>query len=218
MDVRKQKSALRLLAAYPSPTRVRTTPDEARSLLKQASRGQLSAETVEGVVTDAHTTLGVPMMPEEELLLRTLANQALDKEKSAEELEHQMGKLAHDDEVFARLKPWMGTYTAAVMITLCDPRQYAKARQLEKACGLNLREKSSGEHAGRLVDHQARSRPRAEGALPLRAPHDPRVERRTRLVHEAPWVHGGVEATRRRCRDAQVGAGALPRRERQRLR
>src|SRR5262249_30094105 len=29
-------------------------------------------------------------------------------------------------------------------------RQYASARQLEKACGLNLREKSSGEHRGRL--------------------------------------------------------------------
>jgi transposase len=150
MDVRKQKSALRLLTAYPSPIRVRTAPDEARRLLHEASRRQLSVETIEGVITDANATLGLPMMPEEELVLRTLANQALDAEKSAEELEREMGQLAHDDEVFARLKPWMGTYTAAVIVTLCDPRQYTKARQLEKACGLNLREKSSGEHHGRL--------------------------------------------------------------------
>jgi hypothetical protein len=37
-----------------------------------------------------------------------------------------------------------------VLVTFCDPRQYSKARQLEKACGLNLREKSSGQCDGRL--------------------------------------------------------------------
>jgi hypothetical protein len=62
---------------------------------------------------------------------------------------------AQHDEVYARLAPWMGTYTAAV----CDPRQYANARQLEKACGLNLREKSSGEHRGQL--HITKRRPGA---------------------------------------------------------
>lgn len=150
MDVRKQKSALRLLVAYPSPAGVREEPDAVRSLLRKASRSHLSIETIDGVVTDAHASFGVPMMPEEELLLGTLAKQALDAAEKAEGIDREMSELAHDDEVFARLEPFMGTYTAAVMITLCDPRQYKKARQLEKACGLNLREKSSGEHDGRL--------------------------------------------------------------------
>jgi transposase len=150
MDVRGQKSALRLLATYPAPVHVRTEVAAVRSFLREVSRGRLSVATTEGVIEDACTTLGVPMMREQELLLRTLATQALDAGRRCDELEHNMEALAKDDDVFACLKSWMGTYTAAVVVSLCDPRQYANARQLEKACGLNLREKSSGEHQGRL--------------------------------------------------------------------
>ena len=46
--------------------------------------------------------------------------------------------LMKEDEVFAYLAPWMGTFTAAVIVTMCDPRQYPTARQLEKACGMIL--------------------------------------------------------------------------------
>lgn len=94
--------------------------------------------------------MGVEMVPEEEQFVRTLAIEALAAWQRGEELDDEMQELTADDEVFARLSRWMGVYTAAVVVTLCDPRQYANARQLEKACGLNLREKSSGEHRGRL--------------------------------------------------------------------
>lgn len=150
MDVREQKSALKLLVEYPSPAHVDTQRGAATKFLSKASRGQLSAELVEGVVTDAGRTLGVTMVREEEFLLRSLAKQALDAMERATLLEAEMARIATDDVVFARLKPLLGTYTAAVVVTLCDPRQYSKARQLEKACGLNLREKSSGEYDGRL--------------------------------------------------------------------
>jgi transposase len=149
MDARAQKSALKLLAEHPNPARVHAERHAVRAFLCEASRGQLSAELIDGVVTEAGTTLGVPMLPEEELLLTALAKQALDSRQRADALEAEMEKLA-GDEAFGRLKRLMGTYTAAVIVTLCDPRQYAKARQLEKACGLNLREKSSGEHVGRV--------------------------------------------------------------------
>lgn len=150
MDMREQRSALRLLATYASPRRVRLEPAAVRSFLHGASRGRLSAQALEGVVDGASATLGVPMLPEEERMMQMLATQALEAAQRAEGLEHEMRELAKDDEVFARLQTWMGTFTAAVIVTLCDPRQYANARQLEKACGLNLREKSSGEHQGRL--------------------------------------------------------------------
>lgn len=150
MDAREQKSALKLLAAYPNPARVYTERRAVSVFLCEASRGRLSPELIEGVVTDAGTTLGLPMLPEEELLLSTLAKQALSSKAHADALDAEMVKLAEGDEVFSRLKRLMGTYSAAVIVTLCDPRQYAKARQLEKACGLNLREKSSGEHTGRV--------------------------------------------------------------------
>jgi transposase len=150
MDVREQKSALRLLTEHPNPARAWEKRTAVRTFLMQASRNRLSSELIDGVLSDAGKTLGLAMLPEEELLLSGLAKQAIETKQRAEELEAAMADLAEDDEVFARLKPLMGTYTAAVIVTMCDPRQYAKARQLEKACGLNLREKSSGEYAGRL--------------------------------------------------------------------
>jgi transposase len=149
VDLRTQRSALTLLTKYPSPAQVVKAPDEARAVLRSASRMRLSEEALAGVVADARTTLGVPMVAEEADYTRTLATHLLEAGRSMDALEARMADVAKDDEVFARLSTWMGVYTAAVIVTLVEPRQYATARQLEKACGLNLRVKSSGEHTGR---------------------------------------------------------------------
>ena len=151
MDVREQRSARCLLSMYPSPARVAQAPEEVKELLRKVSRSRLSKEAVAGVIADAGATMGVPMVAEEEQLVRTLAMQLIAADRSTDELDEQMRQLAKDDEVFVRLSTWMGVYTAAVVITRVDPRQYSSARQLEKACGLNLREKSSGEHTGRIT-------------------------------------------------------------------
>jgi transposase len=150
MDVRQQRSALRLLMAYPSPSRIAAAPEEAKAFLGEVSRHRLSPQAIDGVVAGARSTLGVPTTAEEERLICAIATQALEVGKRAAQIEHDMDQLARDDAVLAALQRWMGTYTAAVIVTLCDPRQYENARQLEKASGLNLREKSSGEHHGRL--------------------------------------------------------------------
>lgn len=151
MDVREQRSALSLLASYPSPARVASEPEEVAALLRKVSRSRLSRQAVEGVIAGAKATMGVPMVPEEEQIVRTLAEQLKAAARSADALEEQMRALSKEDEVFERLSTWMGVYTAAVIVTRVDPRQYKSARQLEKACGLNLREKSSGEVSGRIT-------------------------------------------------------------------
>jgi transposase len=151
LDVRGQRSSLQLLSAYPSPARVAQAPEEVKTLLRKASRSRLSEQALAGVIAGAGATLGVPMVTEEEQLVRTLAMQLIAADRSTEALDEQMRALAKDDEVFARLSTWMGAYTAAVVVTRVDPLQYRGVRQLEKACGLNLREKSSGEYAGRIT-------------------------------------------------------------------
>lgn len=151
MDLREQQSALRLLETHPSPACVTADTSSVRTLLHHASRGRLSKEAVEGVICGAKATFGVPTTEEEEGLVGLLAKQALESGRRMSELERDIAALAKDDELFARLQAWMGTFTAAVVVTHCDPRKYENARQLEKACGLNLREKSSGEHHGRLM-------------------------------------------------------------------
>jgi transposase len=139
------------LSVYPSPARVAQAPEEVAALLRKASRSRLSSQAVEGVIAGAGATMGVPMVAEQEQLVRTLAMQLIAADRSIDELDEQMRQAAKDDEVFARLSTWMGVYTAAVVITRVDLRQFTSARQTEKACGLNLREKSSGEHAGRIT-------------------------------------------------------------------
>jgi transposase len=150
MDVRTQRSALTLLAKYPNPACVAKEAEEVRALVRKVSRGRVAEEAIAGVIADAGVTHGVPMLAEEEQFARTLATQLLEAGRSTDALEASMAAVAKDDKVFDRLSTWMGIYTAAVVVTLVDPRQYTSARQLEKACGLNLREKSSGEHKGRL--------------------------------------------------------------------
>lgn len=151
MDVREQQSALHLLSSYPGPARVAQASEEAAALLRKVSRGRLSEQAIAGVLEGARETMGVPMESEEEQLVRTLAMQLIAADRSADDLDAQMRALAKDDEVFARLSSWMGVYTAAVIVAYVDPRQYVSARAQEKACGMNLREKSSGEMCGRLT-------------------------------------------------------------------
>lgn len=145
LDARSQKSALALLARFPSAASVTAAQSEAEALLRKVSRGILSKEKIAGFKMASVTSLGLPPTQEEAALLATLAQQAQDAGARVEALEHSMRELTASDSTFQRLATWMGTYTAAVIVTLCDPQQYAKARQLEKACGLNLCEKSSGE-------------------------------------------------------------------------
>lgn len=138
-------STLKLLIAFPSPARMAEKSEEASELLSAASRRKLSRETIATVATGARKSLGVPTSTEEELAITTLASQAYDAEKRMNELERQLTEVGAEDSAFQHLAPWMGAYTAGAIITLCDPRQYKTTRQLEKACGLNLREKSSGD-------------------------------------------------------------------------
>jgi transposase len=151
MDVRTQRSALTLLTKYPNPARVTEAPEKVRAVLREASRSRLSQEAIDGVIVDARATYGVPMVSEEEQLVRRLATEALEAGRAQDALEASMEAIEKDDPELAKLSTWMGIYTAAVIVTHVDPRQYTSARQLEKACGLNLREKSSGEHTGRLT-------------------------------------------------------------------
>jgi len=143
-------SAMVLLQRYASPARVAADPEGARELLRTTSRQRLTPEVIEGTVRDAVTTLGVPMTEEEEQFVRTLASEGLVARQAQDVLEGRMEKLVGADQCFTALKNWMGTYTAAVLMAFCDPRQFAHADELQKTCGLNLRVKSSGENKGKL--------------------------------------------------------------------
>lgn len=150
LDLREQKTAMRLLMEFGSPTAFAADPSAARSFLESTSRHRLSEAAINGIVEGARTTLGVPMTNEAVQLLATLATQMHEATIRMDRIESELVAVGSTDAAFEHLAPWMGSYTAAVLVTRCNPRNFESARHLEKACGLNLRETSSGEHKGRL--------------------------------------------------------------------
>jgi transposase len=150
LDLREQKTACKVLVEFRGPAGVCKEPARTRGFLEAASRRRLSVEAIDGIIESASSTLGVPMTEEEASLVVWLATRLLEATNHIEKIDADITHAGKSDDGFASLAPWMGAYSAAVIVTHCDPRQYANPKQLEKACGLNLREKSSGEHNGRL--------------------------------------------------------------------
>lgn len=149
LDVRQQRSWMALLRQFPGPHRVGAADSEASKVLRAASRGRFSREKVDSVVASARTTLGVPMRAGEEAKLKSLV----------EAIEYQTRLLEQvDAEIAARvestdpgLAATVGAVCAgAIVAYLGSPHGYHSAAAFEKAMGLNLKVKSSGEQAGQL--------------------------------------------------------------------
>jgi transposase len=144
-DVRGQKTALSLLCEFASPARVNARPQETAKHLHTKSRGRLKSTSIDALLAATADSLGMPTTPEAEAMIAALASEAIDARSAIGRIDAAIAELAGADEVFRRLQDFMGTFSAAVLVSMCNPADYAAARQLEKACGLNLREKSSGE-------------------------------------------------------------------------
>ena len=149
LDVRRQRSWMALLRQFPGPHRVAAAASKASRVLREASRGRFSWEKVASVVAAASTTLGVAMTASEEEKLESLV----------EAIEYQAHLLEQvDAEIAARVKSTAPELAAtvgpvcagAIAAYLDSPRQYHSAAAFEKAMGLNLKVKSSGEQAGQL--------------------------------------------------------------------
>jgi transposase len=144
-------SILALLLRYPSPAEVARDAEGAATLLRKYSRGRLGTEKIDQVIESAKNTLAVPMNAVEQEVLKALV----------EEIERLGGQEAQCDEIlkqFARQSPatrnmcdTVGLITSVVLVALAgEPSEYACAQAYQKALGLNLKERSSGKHKGRL--------------------------------------------------------------------
>jgi transposase len=151
LDVRGSKSPLRLLVAYPDPARVRTQSEHALDLLTRAARRAAPSAPQRAAVASAHDTMGVPMLHEEQELIRAMATEVL---RLCDEVARLDARIAAEVDTMEALRPqraMLGATTLAVLIAwVGDLASYGSAGALEKACGLNLREDSSGTREGGL--------------------------------------------------------------------
>jgi transposase len=145
LSVNSGSTVLKLLRAYPSPVEMAAAPAAVQELLRRESREQITQAVQEEVVMVAKHTQGVPMSAGEQQLTRELCEQLLRVKTEQARLDAQIRQTLESRTEGKALVSFVGSTTTAVILAdLGDPASYASCGAFEKACGLNLVEKSSG--------------------------------------------------------------------------
>jgi transposase len=104
------------------------------------------------VLASAAGTLGVPCVLEERELLRWQAKALIEAHREIHRSEQRIEQTLAKDDTLPALPKALGRVTAAVLLaTVGSPANYPTAASYCKALGLNLKERSSGTHQGRLA-------------------------------------------------------------------
>jgi len=185
----------RLLEELGGPRRVAAAPSSAAGFMRRVAGNFLKESKVHSIVESARGTLGVPMLPAEEAWLQHVASEYLRSAKQRDELRQKMEAAVreHADE---RLIALLGVGAVATLLAYnLDPLAFSSASAFVKALGLGLKERSSGEHSGRLRITK-RGAPRARWIMALAA---------LRLIADDPVVKAWH--VKKRQRDGQKSGG-----------
>jgi transposase len=142
---------LALLGAYGGPEAIAADTEGARRLMVRVGRTMLSSEKRERVIEAARAIIGVNMIDGERELIKELALETDRNRKATNEARKKVERMSQRDRTLASMSPAVGRVTAAVlMVTSGDPNLYPSAGAYLKGNGLNLKERSSGKHKGKL--------------------------------------------------------------------
>jgi transposase len=150
MDVWRQRTALELLVTYPCPADATAHPDDALALMRRVSRNGLKQARLQQVLDSAASSVGLPASAHERELIRCVAREALRIRDAMRSIDKELEAIADKRDATRSIAPVVGRVTAVVLVAYLGAlSEYASAAALEKACGLNLKIKSSGNAAGR---------------------------------------------------------------------
>jgi len=143
-------SLLALIGRCGGPRDVAADPEAARRLLHGMSHGLMDQNKIDQVVDSASRSVGIPLLDRERDTLMAVASEAGRSLRAFTAAKTQLEKLSL--QTYAqRMAPTVGKTTAAIMATFVgDPALFPSAAAYAKACGLNLKEKSSGTLKGHL--------------------------------------------------------------------
>lgn len=143
---------LGLLEAYGGPEGIVANTEDARQLMIRVGRSMLSVKKREQVIESTHNTIGVPMIDGERELLKELAGETNRNRKATNAARRKIECMSQGNETLASMSATVGKVTAAVLMTTSgDPNLYPSAGAYLKGNGLNLKERSSGKHKGKLM-------------------------------------------------------------------
>jgi transposase len=142
---------LGLLAEVGGPAQVSADSARALKLMERISHGLLKPEVAQAVVDSAQHSIGLELIDAELQLLQTLCTHALATLSDQQLAAHRLRALAKADVQTQAMAKTVGVTTAVVLMhDVGRPEAFSSAGAYLKAFGLNLREKSSGKHKGRL--------------------------------------------------------------------
>jgi transposase len=110
-----------------------------------------SSQKIEAVLKSARQTIGVPCVAAEREYLMALGAELRHSREHKERVGLRLSALTQADPELHALGVTIGKVTTGLLIAEgLDPRAYANSGSYCKAFGLNLKEKSSGQHKGQI--------------------------------------------------------------------
>jgi transposase len=142
---------LELILRFAGPKQIAARAEEARETMRAAGGNFLKEEKIDAVVASSARTIGVPMTAQEVEELRSLATRTLDLYRHLQRARRHVDRLSQARPSIQALSRAVGKGTAAVLVVEGgDPAQYGSSSEWLKTFGLNLKERSSGKHVGKL--------------------------------------------------------------------
>jgi transposase len=142
---------LELILRFGGPAQIARRAQEARETMRSVGGRFLKAEKIDAVIACSGQTIGVSMTAQEAEELSNLAEHTLDLYRRLKKAKRKVDRLSCQQPSIEALGRAVGKGTAAVLVVEGgDPRQYGSSSEWLKTFGLNLKERSSGKHIGRL--------------------------------------------------------------------
>jgi transposase len=111
----------------------------------------LLAEKIQRLIESARSTVGARMNTWAVREMKDIAGAIIEQRKKIQQCRRELKKLTKDHKPIQSQAPAVGLITACVLwMCLGDPQNYGSAGAYRKAMGLNLTERSSGMHQGKL--------------------------------------------------------------------
>jgi hypothetical protein len=152
VDVWRNKTPLALLAAHPCPADMLEHAAAALELMHRVSRSSMKPEQAQRLLQSAGQSVGIPAIDEARQLIRVTAAEALRLRKALDNVDRSLREVAQQTDATRAISAVIGRVTSVVLVAHLGPlTDYASAAALEKACGLNLKIRSSGNYTGRLA-------------------------------------------------------------------
>ena len=140
----------RALAHWGDPAALAADP-QAPALLKRFGGHYLTEKKIARVIESARSSIGVRMNAWTVREMKDIASSIVKQRQRIGRCRRELKKLTRNHRAIRSQAPAVGLFTACVLwMCLGDPKNYGSAAAYRKAMGLNLKERSSGMHKGKL--------------------------------------------------------------------